>query len=292
MAIKPLTNEQAKRHVFFDNMWQNFTMSDWGKVSKPIKQVSELYDSLFGQTVFIIGAGPSLDKNLEEFVNTYSPTDGIVIATDGAIRDLHALGFRPDYFITSEADGKHTRSDVPTTEDLLNDEVLNFFRFVPLIATTWANKKFIERWQGGIFWYINHHPDYQHHYIENQQRFPEQAFWTLIEPKLHMVGFHAIEVAHYLTAKRVVLLGCDCSATNDNHHSKHFNMDWDSAKIDLGEHYGKVFSIFLNEHYGDFGIETINCTEGGVITEDLTTAKCLTLKEFFHYLRSNNGKQQ
>jgi len=283
MSRKPLTDDQAAKNVFMDNMWKNFFYEEWGESAFVPETVSHLWERFMNQAVIIIGAGPSLDRNIEEFCEGYRG-GSIVIATDGAMLDLMHHGFRPDFVITSEGDGKHTRSDVPTTEDLLTDDVLRFYRNIPLIATTWANQEFIRKWRSYndnmIYWYVNYHDQYQHYFDEEQHRFPYDTMWPCIRPKVHMVGFHAIALCSSLMASHVTLLGFDMMSYPDQHHSEHFNMDWDSSRIDLITHYAKALEKFEFEHGGDFGILTFNCTEGGALQEANTSAICVPIKTY------------
>ena len=274
-------------HPFFINSRRNFSNG------RPINTIDDLNTTFKGRTIFIIGAGPSLDNNIGVLGDYMQRDMGIIICTDGAIHDMRRVFLKPDFVISCEADGEHTVDKAvhgyPTTEDLLQTIDIKFYRNVPLIASSWCNSLFVDGWPcAAKYWYVNHFKssqcDFQFYWNNSPELFPSCDNWPLIESRNIMCGFQAIEISRRLGAKEVVLLGFDMDGDQENHHSKGFTMDWDRSSVILKDHYQKQLKEFTEEFKGDFGIKTYNCTEGGALTEENTTAKVMNLYDF---LREN-----
>lgn len=72
------------------------------KKASPLKL---LKDEIRGKTIFIFGAGPSLEKDLANIVNLNLHKVAVLIAADGATSALLNIGLTPDIILT-DLDGK------------------------------------------------------------------------------------------------------------------------------------------------------------------------------------------
>lgn len=316
-ALVPLADKHLFQHIFYVNMANNFCYDfKWPTHTKrpdyipeefhsniPFLTIDNLWECVTNETVFVIGSGPSLDKNIDYFCENYKPHMGRVLACDGAIHSLEARGFKPDWVITSEADGQHNRGldtrsgkGIRTTDLLLYDENMNvrdlsFWNDVPLIACTWVNSEFRRLWPNDeIYYYVNFDQRYERFWGAHQKVFPllhGNRKWPVLRPRISAVGFHAIDFCRHLGSKRCVLLGNDMQVyTQKDHHCKDFNLTWEDSSIDLVAHYQRLLMTFLTGYGGKFGIETINCTEGGALNEGNTDCTVMSLKEYMNGTRT------
>ncbi len=65
------------------------------------KEVTELRDQFARKTVYIVAAGPSLDRNMQELGNVGE--DGVILATGTVFKKLLTAGIHPDYVIITDA---------------------------------------------------------------------------------------------------------------------------------------------------------------------------------------------
>jgi len=108
---------------------------------RPITELSEMVHK--ASVVCLVGAGPSLDKNVE--LIKYLPKDSLVFASDGAIPTLARLytetgiaGYIPELCCSCEIDGPHfIRPERITSEKIFTRmpiELLNTMKDVPMIC--------------------------------------------------------------------------------------------------------------------------------------------------------------
>lgn len=81
----------------FHNLLQSHNPQGYESILQQIK-------SFHKQIAWIIGAGPSLEKDFRVFVQFYSPTTDLVVGIDGACLFLQEQGYYPD-IIFSDLDG-------------------------------------------------------------------------------------------------------------------------------------------------------------------------------------------
>lgn len=160
---------------------------------------------------------------------------------DGSIWDVP----RGDIVITCELDSQDERPGRPSTEQLLDGGDLAKYNGCPLVCPTWANRYFVAKWPGPVFFYHNADPQYRK--VERTPNIP------VLEPTVPMVGFHAVALAKYLGADRVDLYGFDCAVHEDRHHSENFPLDgWEE---NLEDHFAKHRHNLMINYGGYVGHE-------------------------------------
>jgi hypothetical protein len=293
---EPMRPKRLYNWIFYNNMRDNFKYDFKYNPKRPPDQypkehianvgiitIDALKNKFKDKIVICIGSGPSLNKNIDYLKYAQEREEFVLLSCDGSIWDLKAKGIKPDYVISTEADGQHNRKGHPTTDILLDGGDLTYYRNVPLIACTWLNHEFHRRWPcERRYWFVNY--DIRSRYGSTYDNHPEiypkiDEEWPKLSPRASMVGFFAIELARYLEAKEVVIVGYDMAATKEKHHSELFNVDWNSSNVDLKRSYAEHFNWFISHYGGKFDYPVINCTEGGVLTEDRTDVKCMKLSE-------------
>ncbi len=179
--------EQSMREqsiLLYSNYYRN--MSD------ACPNVDELAEDFLGKKVYIIAAGPSLDKNLKELEQR--ETDSLIIATGTVLRKLLHQGIRPDYVILSEANNRVIKQ-IREVEDCQ----------VPMIILPTVASQIRKNYHAPI-------------YIALQKEFaPAEAYATEHGNRLYMTGGSvstlALDVAIQLGARAVVFLGLDLAFT-------------------------------------------------------------------------------
>jgi len=99
-----------------------------------------------GLATYLIGAGPSLDKNIDELKNMGGR--GVVVCIDANLKYLMDKGIKPEYCVSIDASGK--------IWDMVK-HVIDKTKDITLVCTTAANPKLIKRWKGNRFFFITPH---------------------------------------------------------------------------------------------------------------------------------------
>lgn len=166
------------------------------------KKVSEnvdvLKDKIRGKNVYLVAAGPSLDKNYHQLKNVSA--NDVIISTGTAFRKLIKAGIRPDYVIEIDA----------------NRRITNHFRdvnaeTVPMImlstATHWLNRDY----QGEKYLVLQ--KDYS-----NAEKYAAERGFTLYETG-GSVMTTALDIAIRMESKKIVVLGLDLAYTDNYAHA-------------------------------------------------------------------------
>lgn len=102
--------------------------------------LSGIVDSLAGKHVIIIGAGPSLDKNIPYLRKFRDRLDFAYIASDMALRPLLLSGIKPHYVITCETTPADFFSGLETSG-------------IHLLAFSCSSASNLRKWRGKISFY-------------------------------------------------------------------------------------------------------------------------------------------
>ena len=89
-----------KPYPFLPSIVPDFLKAKWlenSKINKPYvkKNIKELFDKHWGLPIYVVGTGPSLNKNMDELRKV---KDGIIIATNDAINILPD-DIKIDYYV-------------------------------------------------------------------------------------------------------------------------------------------------------------------------------------------------
>jgi hypothetical protein len=232
------------------------------------------FENGYHKTAWIVGSGPSLDKNIDLLPEVVERRGGSIFICDGSMTRCRKAGIKPNAVFTAETDfqGWTNRN---TTELLLTEEDIEYYRDIPLITSYWANHKFLEQWKGPVFLYLDRDFRYSGYYehFEAPRNLPD------IYPRNSTVGFHAIAVARFLGFKSCVTLGMDYTTDGGKHHCDDFqlNGDWD---VDMKSHYENHIKWFQTHYKGEFDICLTNSTEGGVMYRPAVNCYKHDLRDF------------
>lgn len=217
--------------------------------------VDELKPDFEGKDLYIIAAGPSLDKNYQQLKNLGDRS--IILATGTVFRKLLNAGITPDYVIVTD----------PAPRVYAQIEGLETIQ-VPMLYLSTAFRGFAEKYQGNKFMICQSEYDKSEEYAEKNDF---QLYRTG-----GSVSTTALDVGIKLGCKRIIFLGLDLAFTDNYVHATgtsrrdlantddlkqvediHGNMIYTSKNLDI---YRKWIENRIAEVQG---VEFIDATEGG-----------------------------
>ena len=233
------------------------------------RHIGELY-ALFNHDVPVacVGAGPSLDSNVEELRNF----PGVIIAADRAYKMLLARDIEPDLVISVDC-------HYDLVADMLAYPGSNRHK---LVLNTCADPKINRVWKGKIFWFLMKHPGVQFTDIILPALFPQ---FRAIE-NVGCVGNSAVLLAEQMGLGPVVLVGQDYGYTNGRMFAQRFSFDDNGTPSPIADDHaalmekrsGKIlvdgvatyvpFRSYRDTLYdiqSNRKISIVNCTEGGIL---------------------------
>lgn len=169
--------------------------------------VSQLQGMLEGNIpAFVISAGPSLNKNIDELKAI--GRKGCIIAVDTAIKPLLNHGITPDFFVI--VDGKK-----PT--ELMNHPLVSQ---IPLVTCNIVAKGIMDLHTGKKFFYSSDNPLEDLIYKEARKKAGLAKF---LYPQGLATGGSvansAFALANYMNASEIIFVGQDLALTNNKTHA-------------------------------------------------------------------------
>lgn len=246
-----------------------------------------------GLITYLVCAGPSLEKNVEELKNVGSR--GIIVCIDANLEYLIDKGIIPEYCVSIDASDKiytMVKSVIKQTKD------------ITLVANTASNPRLVERWKGPKFFFSSIHPRFGTKSEEFQansriaiatkriNKGEELRFnkhYKIVFPGVLLelpCGGNVTTTAHAfclncLKATTVAMVGADFSWETDNRfycgskHSKNVNMRIhnETRCSHLNMYKKRVHtnhSLFAFKQWHEqlalqYPWTVINCTEGGIL---------------------------
>lgn len=220
--------------------------------------------------VAAVGAGPSLDKN----VDLLHDFPGLILCADKAYKMLRARGIQPDFVVSVDCHYDLVRDMVNCPENRADRLVLN----------TCADPQVARAWAGAIYWFNMGHPGVQ---------FMDHILPALLPgvtsiPNAGCVGNTTVLWAEMLGAAEVLLVGQDFGYTGGRMHAQRFERDevgWQRIEDDhemlMAKRSGKcdvegvttyapfpaTYAPTMYAMRESRGINITNCTEGGILTK-------------------------
>jgi hypothetical protein len=170
----------------------------WSNIKNYDSLVDDLKETFNEKDLYIVAAGPSLDKNYMELKNISGK--GIVLATGTVLRKLINAGIRPDYFIVTDAN-ERVYAQIAGLES--ND--------IPMIFLSTAFKGFSQNYKGRR--YIAFQEDYP-----NAEEFARSNNVVLYKTG-GSVSTTALDIGIKLGCKRIIYLGLDLAFTDNFVHA-------------------------------------------------------------------------
>ncbi len=209
-------------------------------------------------TIVIVGAGPSLDQNVQSLTNYRDNV--LIIATDASISTLFAHNIKP-HLIVSMDDASLTWRFYANHLSECSD--------VPLIIPYEANHLVLRHYPGPVC--LVEKTNERDDWFRQMKSMSD----TLLVGRC--VGHMAFHMAAHFRPKNLIMIGFDLAYKGNEFHSKEMKVPFNQGKgstnvIELGGiNGGTVKSDLSMEFYRDYfetvisdsGINVINATEGG-----------------------------
>lgn len=217
--------------------------------------VDELKEEFKDKDLYIIAAGPSLDKNFKKLKDVGE--NGIILATGTVFRKLIKEGIVPDYVIVTDAN-KRVLAQIRGLED----------NTVPMLLLSTAYKGFAMKYKGDK--YIIMQKGYS-----KAENFARAEGLELYETG-GSVSTTALDIGIRLACRRIIFFGLDLAYTDDYVHasdtSRRDLLD-SSDLIEVSDVYGNlvkttkalnIYRKWIEARIKDVrDIEIIDATEGG-----------------------------
>ena len=257
--------------ALLSRLWEENYKNNLPRISKA-SGVSKLADRFKGIPAVLVGAGPSLDKNVH--LLPLVKGKAVIISCDAALKVLQRHSVMPDIVVNLDPQ--------PT--------VLNFFegvetRGLTLIAPTIASPKLCDDWRGNLFFYNKHAPDIP----ALAQISARHAELGALTPGGTVLSI-AFDLAFKMGADPIAFIGQDLSYPERNAYAAGSHFDGYAAKeiIDLpGDNIVEENDIFgrklkthkamaVTKQWFDWAFKTwdperkkkiFNCSESGILTE-------------------------
>lgn len=221
--------------------------------------VAELFGTAAGETVFIVGSGPSLNRNGQVLKRMPGAK---VIAINGALSYLAEIGRKPDYYFTLDWLGNEGWLDGMPTDG------------VRLIASVTCPPEVVTRFEK------------YHHFVgmtltsgSEEEINRKYAYLGQLDAGL-TATYSAMHLAYRMGAEKIVLVGQDFAFTNGMYHwnercPKGLLEDRKAYPTTDINGYGTFTDYQLDRNMSliraaamwcaEDGLEVINATEGGIL---------------------------
>lgn len=161
-------------------------------------EVTELREQFAGKTVYIIAAGPSLDRNMMDLKQISA--EGIILSTGTVFKKLLKAGIQPDYVIITDG-GNPTYSQ---TKDLEEIEV-------PLLYLSTVYHPILAEYPGTSYLICQRG-------FEKSEEYASEYGYPFYETG-GSVTTTALDVCISLGCKRIVFVGLDLAYTDNQDHA-------------------------------------------------------------------------
>lgn len=227
--------------------------------------VEELRESFSGKNIFLIAAGPSLDKNITQLKD--KPQNSLIVAVGTVYKKLLKLGIEMDYVIFSDANTR-VQFQIQDVSSLTTDA---------LILST-AYKAFAKKMQGKKYLICQKDFELSEKYAKEHNSEQFQTGGSVMTA--------ALDVSIRLGAKRIIFLGLDLAYTNQLAHAadtsrrEHKGTEGLQAipSVNGGTVYASnsfiMFREWIERRISDVSqVEFIDATEGGAFIKGTKISK-------------------
>ena len=248
-----------QRHLLYGNFKYNIKYFDYA--------ADVLKKDFQGKDLYIVAAGPSLDKNFKKL--KHIGEDGIILAAGTVFRKLMNEGIVPDYVIVTDAN-KRIYKQIKGLEDST----------VPMLILSTTYKGFAQNYKGKK-------------YIIMQSGFEKACDYARANNlNLYETGGSvvttALDFGIKMECRRIIFLGLDLAYTDGYAHASDTSrrgIEEDQDLIDTIDIYGNkikttrvlnIYKKWIEDRIKDVkGIEIIDATEGGVRIKGMIYDKSL-----------------
>lgn len=228
--------------------------------------IDDLKCEFSGKDLYIIAAGPSLDKNYLQLKNV-NREKSIILASGTVFRKLIYEGITPDYVIVTDPNPR-VYAQIAGLE---NNQV-------PMLLLSTAYKDFAKKYQGRK--YLICQKDYS-----NAEEYAKQNKYELYQTG-GSVSTTALDIGIHLGCSKIIFLGLDLGFPGNLVHASgtsRINLESTENLIQVPDVHGNliyttkvlhVYQRWIEKRITDVeNIEFIDATEGGVLVKGMKIKK-------------------
>lgn len=263
-TIKKAMKEYQMQLESMKNQEHDMAINFRNNVARVKKTIEECKNDFKEKTVYIVAAGPSLDKNIEELRNVSSDSTVLIVGT--VFRKFLKENIPFDYVIMTDG----TVGVYPQIQGLEQESK-------PLFLLSTCYYKVTKDYQGE--WYLIFQKDYE----KSEQYAKERGYQTFETGGSVLTT--AVEVAISLGAKQVVLVGADLAFTGGVSHSKGTVQAHPINASEYEQISGVEETVFTSSQFNVYrkwieqriarekNVKFYNATEGGAIIKGMKNVK-------------------
>ncbi|QPJ65117.1 MAG: DUF115 domain-containing protein [Candidatus Nitrohelix vancouverensis] len=240
----------------FSELWKRNFNSNKNAILRN-QGVAALRDRFKGTPSIVVGAGPSLDKNIALLQR--SADKALIISSDAALKPLLRRGVKPSVVVCLDP----------------QEEISKFFKGTPsrnmlLVAPSIVHPRALDCWEGSVVFYNKHAPDIPV-LTEIQRLIPNIGVLTPGGTVLSV----AYDLAFQSGSNPIIFVGQDLSWTTPKTHSRNSEME------------DNDFTETLHRQKDNIVNET------DLFGRTRPTLKCMSVsKEWFYWAFSNWNRKQ
>ncbi|MFQ5674030.1 MAG: motility associated factor glycosyltransferase family protein [Nitrospinales bacterium] len=255
----------------FNDLWRHNFLANQPRIQNN-PGVRALKNKFKGVPGIVIGAGPSLDKNIRYL--SQARGKAVIIAGDAALKPVLRHGIVPAFVVCLDP----------------QEEIARFLAGVPhrgitLIAPSIVHPRVLDLWEGNVLFYHKYAPDIPI-LTEIQNHIPDIGVLTPGGSVLSV----AYDLAFQLAANPIIFIGQDLSYPKNNLYSRNgeneeANLDAEFARqpenivfeTDLnGASLPTLKSMSVSRQWFNWAfttwkreqpLEIVNCSEAGILTD-------------------------
>jgi len=129
---------------WYEKLWLDNARANRERIRKEGWACSALQGKYKDKTTVMLGAGPSINKHLDQLRDLQRDKNFIFVAVHSGLPHLLKSGITPNYCMLADADPKVIR--------FWSDLDMDLTRNITLIACVNVHPSLVEKWQGPILW--------------------------------------------------------------------------------------------------------------------------------------------
>lgn len=255
----------------FNDLWQNNFLANQNQIQKK-SGIKVLKNKFRGVPGIVIGAGPSLDKNIRYLPQ--AKQKAVIIASDAALKPLLRHDIIPDFVVCLDP----------------QEDIGKFLSGVPhkgivLIAPSIVHPRVLDLWEGNVIFYHKYAPDIPV-LTEIQKRIPRIGVLTPGGSVLSV----AYDLAFQFAANPIIFMGQDLSypkkniySRNGENEEKNLDQEFETQPENIvfekdinGVALPTLKSMSVSKQWfnwaftkwkRDHPLEIFNCSEAGILTD-------------------------
>jgi len=230
------TRNKEALNYWFDK-WVVNAFANYSNINLNDSIQNHLLKKHDGKNAIVLGAGPSLDDNINKLKNI-DRDKTIIFCSNSCLKNLVANDIKPDYVVTFDAHHfiSHCFDDIDTVG-------------MEMITHTSIHPNVLEAWKGRKYFFNTMHPKIE--FFETILPMVYRSFPSL--PNSACVVNTCVRIALYTGCKKIYLVGVDYGFPNMKYRATQYSKEsgkWEPVIITEQQTLDKINSKYLYEKNG------------------------------------------